>query len=312
MTQNNPFKKAERIRAWLKLAVMGPAGTVKTMGAIQLAMGLGKKIAFVDTENGSACLYSTLCDFDVLSIEPPFTESKLIHAIEAAVDAGYEVLIIDSYSHFWEGTLEAKGDLDSRGGNSFTNWHQAGKKFKGTLDTILQSKIHVIVCLRVKAEYVLETDVRGRQVPRKVGLAPIMREGISYEFTTIFEGDTEHFVVVTKDRTGLFLGERFQITPEHGEKLLAWMNAAPPPPTVQEQLEVALKDIDPQLRSAYLIARGAAPDGLVTSVSDGYATKALAALPRLFEGIEKFRLEAVSIAEPATKQATEESAEPVS
>jgi AAA domain len=312
----NPFKKAARLRAWLKLAIMGPPGSVKTMSAILLAMGLGRKIAFIDTENGSACLYSTLCDFDVLSLEPPFSEKKLIDAIEAAVTAGYEVLIIDSYSHFWEGTLDAKGDLDAKGGNSFTNWHQAGKKFKGTLDAILQSHIHVIVCLRVKTEYVLEVDIRGRQVPRKIGLAPIMREGISYEFTTILEGDEQHFVTVTKDRTSLFLGERFQVTPEHGEKLLAWMNAAPEPePTPQEQLAAALADIDSETLASYLIARNAAADGTVQSVSDAYAQKALAALPRLLEGIEKFRLEAISnrTAEPATKQAVvPNGAEPVS
>jgi len=275
------------------------------MSSLLMAMGLGNKIAVIDTENNSASLYSTLCDFDVLNISPPFTEAKLIDAIQAAVAAGYEILIIDSYSHFWEGAMDYKATLDSRGSNSYTNWNAAGKKFRSTLEAILQSPIHVIVCMRSKMDYVLETDIRGKQVPKKVGLAPVMRPEIEYEFTLLLDGDAEHYVTASKDRTSLFTDQRFQVTPETGRKLLEWLHSVPesePEPTVQEQLAAALTDIDPETLSAYLVARGASPDGLVLSVSDTYAQKALAALPRLMDGIAKFRQEAApnGAAEPAT------------
>jgi len=75
--------------------------------------------------------------------------------------------------------------------------------------------------MRSKMDYVLEPDVRGKMAPRKVGMAPIMRDGIEYEFTTVFDGDLDHFVTVSKDRTSLFIDQRFQITQETGKQLLA-------------------------------------------------------------------------------------------
>lgn len=231
------FTKATRKKAKLKLGITGPSGSGKTFGALRLAHGLATKVAFIDTENGSASLYSDRFAFDVLDIAPPFTHDKFIQAIHDAVSAGYEAVVIDSASHFWEGILEFKNKLDARGGNSYTNWNEAGAKFKTILDAVLQSPIHVICCLRSKMDYVLETNDRGKQQPKKVGLAPIMRDGIEYEFTTVFDVDMGHQAKTSKDRTGLFLDTIFQITEDTGKRLLDWMEsgAAPAvavPPTI--------------------------------------------------------------------------------
>lgn len=231
------FTKATRKKAKLKLGITGPSGSGKTYGALRLAHGLATKVAFIDTENGSASLYSDRFAFDVLDIAPPFTHDKFIQAIHDAVAAGYEAVVIDSASHFWEGILEFKNKLDARGGNSYTNWNEAGAKFKTILDAVLQSPIHVICCLRSKMDYVLETNDRGKQQPKKVGLAPIMRDGIEYEFTTVFDVDMGHQAKTSKDRTGLFLDAIFQITEDTGKRLLDWMEsgAAPAvavPPTI--------------------------------------------------------------------------------
>jgi len=80
-------------------------------------------------------------------------------------------VIIASASHFWKGILAFKDQLDSHGrGNSYTNWKQADGKFDPVIEAVLQSKIHVIFCMRSKMDYVLETDSKGKQVPKKVGL----------------------------------------------------------------------------------------------------------------------------------------------
>jgi hypothetical protein len=192
-------------------------------------------------------------------------------------------------------TLDFKGVLDAKGGNSFVNWFQAGRKYKNVLTAVLQAKIHVIVCLRVKVEYILEVDLRGKQSPRKVGSAPICRDGTEYEFSAVFDGDAEHYATASKDRTGLFLDQRFQITEETGTLLLEWLNSAPladPEPSPQEHLAAELANVEPEILAAYLTARGLSSDGTIEAVSDSYAQKALAALPRLKEGIEKFRQEA--------------------
>jgi len=231
------FTQALRRRAKLKLAVTGPPGSGKTMSALRLATGLvgpQGKIAVIDTENRSASLYSDRFKFDVLDIEPPFESERFVEAINAAVAAGYDCLIIDSASHFWKGVLEFKSALDSRGGNSFTNWNQAGKKYDAGLGSILQSDIHLVACLRSKVEYVLEQDMKGKQVPRKVGLAPVFRDEGEYEFTIVFDIAHDHTAQVSKDRTGIFTDRIFQVTEDIGRQVGAWLEGGAMPAQAPE------------------------------------------------------------------------------
>lgn len=247
----NPFQKASRSQVFLKLAITGPTGSGKTFSALRLLLGMlditpgnyllpeTKKIAFGDTENKSASLYAppegiepnfkTTFPFDVVDIEPPFEHEKFISLIHAAVAEGYGALVLDSSSHFWEGILEYKSKLDSRPGtNSYTNWNEAGKKFQGIIDALLQSKIHIICCMRSKMDYIIETNEKGKQAPKKVGLAPIMRDGISYEFTTVFDVALNHEAEVSKDRSQLFTDKIFQITEATGKEIAAWLKTATP------------------------------------------------------------------------------------
>jgi hypothetical protein len=220
------FKKATRKHSHIKLAVTGPSGSGKTYSALRLAKGLtmNGRIAFIDTENGSASLYSNQFDFDVLDVGPPFQVGKLAEAVKAALQADYDVIIIDSASHWWQGVLEYKDQLDKRGGNSFSNWSEANRHYDLFIRAILFSKIHVICCMRSKMDYVLELNDKGKQVPRKVGLAPVMRDGIEYEFTAVLDLDTHHQAQASKDRTGLFEGNIFLVTEETGEVLKDWLN----------------------------------------------------------------------------------------
>jgi hypothetical protein len=199
------------------------------MSALRLATGFGGRIAFVDTENASGSLYADKFTFDTLDIHPPFDDVKFIDAINEAVKEGYDIIIIDSASHFWEGILDYKSSLDERGGNSYTNWNQAGKKYRKVMDAVLQSPIHVICCMRAKAEYVLEVNEKGKQAPRKVGMAPIMREGTDFEFAVVLDIDMAHQAKTTKDRSGLFQDRIEQITEDTGKRLKAWIEAGAAP-----------------------------------------------------------------------------------
>ena len=60
------FKKATKTQARARIALSGPAGSGKTYTALAWATALGKSIAFIDTERGSASLYADVFDFDVL------------------------------------------------------------------------------------------------------------------------------------------------------------------------------------------------------------------------------------------------------
>ncbi len=220
------FKKATRKGSFIKLAITGPSGSGKTFSALRLARGLAPegRIAFIDTENESSSLYSSEFEFDVASVEAPYTIDKLIDSVKYVLANQYDVLIIDSATHFWNGVLEYKNQLDKRGGNSFTNWNDANKHYELMLRAILFSKIHVIACMRSKMEYVLEQNDKGKHVPQKVGMAPIMRDGVEYEFTTVFDLDTHHQAVASKDRTQLFRDKIFVITEETGIQLRKWLN----------------------------------------------------------------------------------------
>jgi len=245
------FTKAERNDSSIKLAITGPSGSGKTFSALRLAHGLvgpKGKIAVIDTENGSAKLYSDLTEFFHCDLAAPFEYRKFIEAIQEAEKAGFDCVIIDSVSHLWQGVLDYKDSLDRKGGNSFTNWNQAGKQLNDTIQAILQSRLHIIACLRVKQEYVLQTETNARgkevQVPKKVGLAPVMRDGIDYEFTTMFEIGMDHFCTPSKDRTGLFIDRTFQVTEQTGEQIALWLTGVKPVTDSTENFLKMIHDAD--------------------------------------------------------------------
>ena len=224
------FQKASKKQVKAKLALTGPSGSGKTMSALLLAKGLGGRVAVIDTENSSASLYADkFGDFtyDVLSIAPPYTAPKYFKAIETAIAEKYDVLIIDSISHLWAGEgglLEQKSALDSRGGNSYTNWNSITKIHEHFKSLMQHSPIHLIVTMRSKQGYVLETTDKGKQAPKKVGMAPIQRQGMEYEFTSVFDIGMDHQFMVSKDRTDLFDGVVAKISVATGKTIRDWLN----------------------------------------------------------------------------------------
>ena len=232
------FRKAERRKAKLRLAITGPAGSGKTYGALLIAQGLGGRIAMIDTENGSGDLYSAVCDYDILNINAPFDPRKYIQAIHDAECEGYDVLIIDSLSHCWiseGGLLDIKEQLASSGKyNSFSAWSKVTPLQNKLIEAMLTSKCHIIATMRSRTDYVQVVNDKGRTEIRKVGLAPVQRDGMDYEFSLVFDLNNEHTVTVSKDRTSLFDGQSFSLSPEIGSKLLEWLNSGKDIPDVRE------------------------------------------------------------------------------
>ena len=222
------FRKAERRKAKLRLAITGPAGSGKTYGALMIAQGLGGRIAMIDTENGSGDLYADACDYDVETLTAPYSIQKYLAAIHEAEAAGYDVLIIDSLSHAWSGEgglLDMHDQLanNMKSGNSYVAWRKVTPWHNRLIETMLNSRCHIIATMRSKTDYAQLQNDRGKTEIRKVGLAPIQRDGMDYEFTIVFDLGMEHTVTVSKDRTSMFDRQVFTITQNTGKMLREWL-----------------------------------------------------------------------------------------
>ena len=245
------IRKATRRKAKLRLALLGPSGSGKTMSAIKLAAGIGGKIGVIETENGSADLYAEIADYDVITLEKPYSVTKYREAIGAFEQAGYATIIVDSLTHAWSGAgglLDKQGQMAAKpGANSYTAWREITPEHNSLVEALLASPCHIIATMRVKTEYVMETNDRGKQVPRKVGLQPVQRDGMEYEFTVALDIDANHKAQASKDRTTIFEGFYDTITEATGRKLLDWLDRGDdvPPNPVAPPAEAPLMLIAP-------------------------------------------------------------------
>lgn len=230
------IRKAQRRKAKLRLGLAGPSGSGKTFGALKLAFGLGGKVGMIDTEHGSGDLYAHLGEYDIIQIEAPYTAQKYLQAIDAFESAGYGVIIIDSLSHAWAGDgglLDKQGKAAARIGNSYTAWREVTPDHNALVDAMLQSPCHIIATMRSKTEYVMETNDKGKQAPKKVGMAPVQRDGMEYEFTVFLDLAIDHTATASKDRTSLFDGQYFKVTEDTGATLLQWLDTGADVPKVE-------------------------------------------------------------------------------
>lgn len=230
------FTKAERKKSKLRLALAGPSGSGKTYGALLVAKGLGGKIAVIDTEKGSASLYSDLVDFDVLELEPPYSPSNYVSAVKLAEKCGYDVVIIDSITHEWTGSggcLEMNEETAKAKyrGNTWSAWNDTKAKHRVFIDTLLSCQAHIIVTMRSKTE-TAQVEVNGKKQVQKLGMKSEQNDGIEYEFTTVLDLIHDgNFALPSKDRTGLFAPDcnPFKLSEDIGRKLAEWLDSGKNP-----------------------------------------------------------------------------------
>lgn len=225
------FKKAQRKKAKLRLGLDGPSGSGKTYSALLIAKGLSleSNIAVIDTENGSASLYSHLADFDVADLTPPFTPESYIELIQEAAKH-YDVLIIDSISHEWSGKGGILEIHDNMPGNSFQNWARVTPRHNRFMEAMLHAPCHVIATMRSKEQYILQENNQGKQEPKKAGMKEQQRDGVIYEFTTVLTLDVSNQATRNKDRTGLFQHNVWFVpTEDTGKTFKEWLESGAEP-----------------------------------------------------------------------------------
>lgn len=230
------FKKAVREKIWLKILLSSPSGGGKSYSALRLANGIADKcdsrIAYIGTEGSRDLYYSNEFDYDLIQLEDPFTIDKYIEAIDAAIDANYKVLIIDSISAEWAWLNDTH---DRMQGNSFTNWGKLKPQHQKFIDKILLSPIHVVCTARGKDEWVLEDSDKGKKVPKLVGLGSQQDKNIQYNYTVTFTlAQDTHIATATKDNTHIFTNKYDVLTEKDGAALYDWANSSDIPATVKE------------------------------------------------------------------------------
>jgi hypothetical protein len=225
------FKKATKTQSRLRLALSGASGSGKTYSSLAIAQHLGKSIAVIDTERGSASKYADLFSFDVCELTE-FHPGKYVEAIRTADADGYEVIIIDSLTHAWF------AELDMAQGN-FSNWAKIKPLERALIDAMLGSRAHIIGTMRSKTEWVMTptTNKQGKETlqPTKVGMAPMQASGIEYEFDIAGEINLDHLLTISKSRCSS-LSNTTHLNPgrDLAEQMMMWLSDGEPAPESTE------------------------------------------------------------------------------
>ena len=237
------FKRAVKSQAKARIGLIGPSGSGKTYTALLLAQAMGERIAVIDTEHGSASKYADEFTFDTLELTD-FHPQNYIDGIKAAGQARYDVIIIDSLSHAWAGSggaleLADKGAL-KYSGNRFAAWRDLTPLHNQLIEAMLSSPAHVIATMRSKMEYIQTQDSKGKTIIRKVGMAPIQRDGMEYEFDIVGDLDIDHNLIISKTRCraldGVVINKPGK---ELAETVKAWLSDGEPLPDKPTEAQTA-------------------------------------------------------------------------
>lgn len=223
------FETMEKEQSKLSVAVYGPSGSGKTTLLLKAAMGLrnvlypGQSLhdigLFIDTERRSSTKSvgrsiggDVLEPLELYAFEPPFDIEKLWRLLDYAINVKKKkIIIIDSYTAFWsgkDGILENVAELDVKLADAkklYGAWSEKEIISKKNIlkNLMTNSEAHILMGFRAKTEYVLETNARGKNVPRAIGVKEDMQGDVRYEFDCVLSIDKEtHGVQIVKDRIG--------------------------------------------------------------------------------------------------------------
>lgn len=255
------FKKAIREQRPLRMAIYGPSNCGKTYTSLMIArelVGPDGTIALIDTERSSASIYAKDpetgkgFDFDAAPLTA-YTHTDYIALIEGA--KSYDVLIIDSISHAWDGRggiLDVHNTVvEKQRGTKDTFGAWRSPKIKTAEESFWSAMLdfpgHLIVTIRAKTAYEISRDDQGRAKIEKLGLKPNQRSGLEFEFDVIGEMDKEHYLEIDKarDPEGKLEGQRIHKPGVKFVKVLkAWLDSgSSPTEDYEKRISLACKEI---------------------------------------------------------------------
>lgn len=277
---NISFKPARRQQLKAKVALFGPSGSGKTLAMMRMAIAIQnmldptKPIAGIDTEHERISLYAEEEEFldaegetrfRTYPMLPPYSPAHYLAAIAKAESLGAQVCVIDSVSHAWFGKGGVQQIVDEAaarqtGGNKWAGWSVGTPAHNSLIEGILSSQMHMVCTMRAKTEW-----IQVGNTPKKVGLGPVQREGIEYEFDVVLKLDLDHSAEVETSRSTKFFPPGSAVTKEQmgapfAEQVWAWISegAAREPAASAADVE-AQSDTDKALAQALAEQQPPAP-----------------------------------------------------
>ena len=229
---------ATRAGAHLLIQLFGGPRSGKTRTALRLARGMvgpQGKIGVLDTESGRARLHADKVPggFVVGELTPPFTPHRYLEAIEEFARYGIDILVIDSFSHCWEGqggVLEMADEAERAGRKGLQKWVYPKRDYKKLINFLL-SRLHLILCSRAKQpieERIVEIDGKPEKTLVTLPWEPIQDKRLKYEMTIVLpmtlDGAYEidpHRLKAPDDLAHLFAGEL--LTEATGTAIAEWV-----------------------------------------------------------------------------------------
>jgi hypothetical protein len=264
MPNDFQFAPAVRQAVPMLISIAGTSGSGKTFSALLMAAGLAGPegvVGFIDTENGRGSMYADSPSivsalprsYRITRLDPPFSPSRYIAAIEAAERANITVLVIDSTSHEWEGIDGCVEIAEKHKLRNMPNWSKAKMEHKRFVNHCLSSNMHIIFCLRARDKVKIAKDERGKEEFVPIGLQPIAEKNFVFEMLLSLQLDQQtHFanpLKVPEPLAGLFDGSRL-ITKRDGEMVREWNEKGRPLPAF-ERLKLRSRAAAEQGAQAY-------------------------------------------------------------
>jgi hypothetical protein len=154
----------------------------------------GGKIAFIDTERRRGLHYADRFDFLHAELDPPFRPGRYEEALKAAEADGIAVVVIDSFSHEYEGEggiLDWASEEEKGGKKPPSQWIKPKSAHKALVNHMLRARPHIIVCLRAEEKMLIQKKpgggtevVAAADRPLNERWQPICEKRFPYEITT--------------------------------------------------------------------------------------------------------------------------------
>ena len=159
------FSKSQNTQAYLKMGLMGLAGSGKTYTASKVAIGLmdylrkrklpegDRPVYFADTETGSSYVKPHFDRAEVALFTAKTRAFSDLVALVNEAEASSGILLIDSITHFWREFTESYAKKKNRTRLEFQDWSFLKTEWGKFTDRFVNSNLHIIMCGRMGYEY---------------------------------------------------------------------------------------------------------------------------------------------------------------